>query len=444
MLAKLLSSQLRRNAASGILAASCNAAAAFISYPVYVNYLGLEVYGIWVVLGAIMQCALLGDLGISQATTKLVSEEQGRGNRDAVQAIITASMYLLGIVGATLVGLTWQTTDTLAFLFGLTAEHAEIACKYIPLVSAVTVYVILGRICCSALSGIGRMDLANYVQTFGRCLAVATSWVLLAGGWGLASLLFGVIVNCVVVHLSSILLFRKKFGRGMLLLQLPQRHFLKRILRFGGGVTGASLFTLALNPFNKLILCRFSGVASVPIYEIAFNGAKQIKTLTEASLRAIVPEVSRLAANGLSDNSQEISRLNKRALRMVVCFSLPGYAIALLIIEPLVTFWVGSSLATPLAPVMSVMLLGSFISLLSVPSYYTLLGIGQVRTILVASVIKVATNALVCLTFLGTGMAVSPLSLSFAVLAAMSLTTFYLTTERWRCFETSSRKIARI
>ena len=444
MLAKILSSQLRRNVASGIVTAGCNAAITFIAYPVYIYYLGLEIYGTWLVLAAIMQFALLGDFGVSQATIKLVSEEHAKGNHVGVQRCISCSLFLLGIVGAVLLCLMFLASNTIVNIFGLPLDHSTIARTYLPWIGAVSVYIILSQVGCSALSGIGRMDLSNYLQSLGRCLGVATSSLLLVADFGIQSLLIGTITSCVFVHISSVVMLRRVYGHRLLRFESPRRQDIRKVLNFGGGVFSASLVTLALNPFNKLLLCRFCGVASVPIYDIAFNGAKQMKTLAEAALRALIPEVSRIAATRPDDLIQRVADLNRQTLKFLLLFSLPGYLLVLFMLKPLLVLWVGPELARPLSPVMSVMLIGSFVSLLSVPSYYMLLGVGRVHAILKASVLKVVTNFVICLVILALTETFSPLSLALSVLISMIVTTIYLILERWRFFHVSLDRLPQL
>ena len=441
MFNRILSSQLRRNVASGVVAAGCGSLVALASYPIYICYLGLEVYGIWVVLAAIMQFAMLGDFGISHSTTKLVAEEFSKDNLPGVQRYVTSSLLLLGLAGSLALSVLWIAGEKVIGFFDLSPQHAEIVRTYLPWANLVAVYTILGRICNAALSGLGRMDLANYIQTAGRILGVATSTLLLAIGLGVESLLIGSIVNCVFAHAASVLTFRRISRGGLVILEWPRLACFQRVASFGGGVFSASLVSLALNPFNKLLLCKFGGVASVPIYDIAFHSALQVKGLAEAALRALIPEVSRLATIGSQEASERVGQLNRRVLKIMLSLSLPIYFVVLVMIKPLITLWLGTTVAEPLWPVVAVMLLASLASLISVPSYYTLLGIGQVRSIFVASVVKVATNVTICMGIVMVGATVSPLSLAFAVLVALSVTSLYLVSEIWRRLNPAHREV---
>jgi len=56
------------------------------------------------------------------------------------------------------------------------------------------------------------------------------------------------------------------------------------------------VLSMLLSPLNKLILSRYAGVASVPVYEIALMGTMQIKGLVSAGHGALVPEISKVSA----------------------------------------------------------------------------------------------------------------------------------------------------
>jgi O-antigen/teichoic acid export membrane protein len=54
---------------------------------------------------------------------------------------------------------------------------------------------------------------------------------------------------------------------------------------------------MLFSPFNKLMLSRYAGVASLPVYEIAFTGSMYVRSFVEAALRALVPKISYLSVS---------------------------------------------------------------------------------------------------------------------------------------------------
>lgn len=432
---KLVASQLRRNMASGVVASLINAVAALVTYPIYTHFLGLEAYGIWLVLSTFMQLALLGDLGVSNALTKLVAEEQGRDNRSAIQHYITAATAILAISGTLILAAILLATPRIVELINLSAENAETVTRLLPYVGLFTIYALLCQVYYATLAGLGRMDLANYIRSIGRASGVVIAATLVAMGSGITAMFLGTAVTCVLTHVAFAWVLRRQENVRILPSRLPSTQHLKRILSFGGGVFSASVMHQALGPFNKFLLCRFGGVASVPIYEIAFGCSQQIRSLAEMALRAIMPEVSRISAES-GDPTNRIRHLERRALRYILILSGPCYLVAFLSLEPLLAVWLGEFLAKPLAPVLAVMLIGSFVNLMIVPSYYTLMGMGQIRSIFIASLVYMGTNVLVASIILMITKSITPMTLAWCVMLAFIATAMYLLYQKRRLLET--------
>jgi O-antigen/teichoic acid export membrane protein len=419
-----VASQLRRNVASGVVAALINAVAALVSYPIYAHFLGLETYGTWLVLSTLMQLALLGDLGVSHALTKLVAEAHGEHNRADVCRYISAALVVLAVSGTVILAVTLTAASWVLSFFDLSAENLSIVQRLLPYVGLLTVYALLCQVYCSALSGLGRMDAANYIHSVGRALGIILASLLVVAGAGMPALLIGAAATCVIQHAAFAWILGRQEGIGHGLGMRPGRRHIVRILGFGGGMLSATLMHQVLGPFNKLLLCKSCGVASVPIYEIAIGSAQQLRSLAEAGLRALMPEVSRIGNNSV-DAVCRIRRLNKRALKLILIFSSPCYFVVLVATKPLLELWIGEPLAVQLAPVLAVILLGNYVNLISVPAYYTLIGLGQVRTIFRASVIYVGTNAVIA-SLLFAGGYLTPTAVAWCVTMALIATSLNL------------------
>jgi O-antigen/teichoic acid export membrane protein len=392
MIQRLFSSQLRLNMVSGVAVTIINSLVLAVAYPLYLHFLGYEQYGIWLVLSTVLSFAQLGNLGIGHAVTKLVAEEYSRGDCRAVQQYIATALAILGVSGTVVLTLLLTFKTTIISLFNLSAENAGIVSWILPYIGALSIYVFLVQAVNAALAGLGRMDLANYIQTGGRVVAVGTSTVLLAGGRGMTGLLAGSVFSYLFVHLASWVAIRRTMRVSVLRIgNLDFRH-VRRLLSFGTGVMGGSLLALLLSPFNKVMLSRYAGVASIPVYEIGYQAAMQIRALLEAGFRALMPEVSRLDAAGTAAAQQRISRLFRRATGLTVLLGIPLFGVLGLFSTPLLRLWLGAQFVDSLPGVFRIMLLAAFLSLVGVPAYYTIIGLGRIRSYLVASVVGVAGN----------------------------------------------------
>jgi O-antigen/teichoic acid export membrane protein len=294
-----------------------------------------------------------------------------------------------------------------------------------------TVYAFLIQLLTATLSGLGRMDQANYRDSACRAISLGVAAVLLIFGYGIVSLLIGSAINYLLIHITSILLIRKIVSLHILKFNWDIERF-KKLVSFGGAVLGGSIISMLFSPFNKLVLSRYAGVATIPVYEIAFTSSMQVRALLESGLRALMPEISRIGANMTRYAKDKISQLNRRAMKLIFVFGVPVYIVLVIFAPMLLKLWLGERYVETLPGIFRIMLMGTFLSLLCVPAYYTLMGLGRVHHCFLSQVIQGIVNAgVVGLIMLLAGM-VSIRSVASAVVLAMGATSFYVIWQKRR------------
>ena len=416
--------------ASGVVVTVINAVTMMVAFPIYLHFLGYETYGVWLVLATVLSFAQLGNLGIGQAVMKLVAEEHGRGDTEGIQRYVTTALALLCLSGSlVLIAVLVFKTQIIA-AFKLSNENAETVSWLLPYIGILSIYVFIVQALNATLSGLGRMDLANYVQSFGRIAAVTVTAVLLYTGRGIESLLIGNTISYVFIHLISLICIWRIASIHLLRINNLDAQRGKRILPFGGAVFGGSVISMFLSPFNKLMLSRYAGVSTIPVYEIAFRASMQVRGLVEAGLKALMPEISRIGANMTRYAKDRISQINRRAMKLIFLFGVPMYCGIIILLTPLLKFWLRQGFVDELPVAFRIMLISTFLSLLSVPSYYTLLGLGMVRYTLMSHIILSCVSALIVATNVFICHSISVERISWAILTATAVTTLYLTRQK--------------
>jgi O-antigen/teichoic acid export membrane protein len=446
MIKRLFSSQLRVNMFSGVVATIASSVVLAIAYPVYLHFLGYEKYGVWLVLATVLTFAQLGNLGIGPAIIKLVAEEYGRGNIEGIQRYVITAMALLCVSGTVVLMVILALKTPIIAAFKLSDKDAETVSWLLPYIGVLSIYVFVVRVFEAALSGLGRMDLTNYIQSFGRVANVVVSSLLLYIGSGIKSMLIGSIISYLLIHIINLICIRRIAPIRFLQISGFDVYRCKRLLHFGGAVFGGSLIDMLFSPFNKLMLSRYVGVSAIPIYEIAYTGSMQIRALFETALRSMMPEVSRISANITMQAKNRISQLNSYAMKLIFLFGIPVY-VALFIFAPLLLkLWLGERCVETLPGVFRIMLVGAFLSLLGIPAFHTLMGVGHIRSCFLGFAIPCVINAFlvaVRVVFLGT------LSLQYvasSVVAGTTMSTFYLIwhlcrTRTWLPFDERGAKV---
>ena len=417
---------------SGVATSVINTGLIFLSYPLYLHFLGYEKLGVWLVLSTIISFVQMSNLGLGSAVTKLVAEEYGRGDIAAIQGYVATALATLMVTGIIALGALILFRTSIVGIFRLGDDNARTAIQLLPFMGILTLYVFLVQILSATLSGLGRMDQVNYRDSFCRVISLSVGVALLYRGFGLIGLLVASAVSNLFMHAASVVLIRRIISVPLVRIDRWDRQRFTKLLSFGGGVLGSSLISMFLSPFNKLMLSRYAGVSTVPIYEIAFTGSMQIRSLVEVALRALMPEISRIAAEKNEQSLKRVASIYRRSIRIIWSAGFPVYVLAFLLATPLLKVWLGGTFLESLPVVFRIMLIGSFLSLLCVPAYYTLMGFSGIKHCFLSSVAQAITNVSIVSLIVLTAGVLSIHSFAWSVMCAHGVTCAYVLLARWR------------
>ena len=427
MIKKLLSTQLRINMASGVVMTMGNAVIHLLSYPIYLHFLGYEKYGVWLVLATVLTFFQLGgNFGIETAVRKLVAEELGNNNAQGIRSYVAMASAILTLSGCLGLILILYFQAGIISLFNLTGENGMAAFVLLPYIGLLCIYLFITRVFSAALGGLGRMDLANFAFLSGQIAFFAISVSLLYRGWGIESFLVAHVVSCAINHLLCFIAIRRLVKLRLLRLINWDWFRCKKLLHFSSGIVSSSLLQILLVPFNKVMLSRYAGPASIVVYEIAWRGSVLIRSLVESGFRAFVPEISRIGAGLTQAALEKIVRLNRRALRIIAMWCIPLFGGFMIGADVLFRLLLRKDFVDELPFVFRIMLVGTFLSLLCVPAFYTLIGLGRIRHTVISHGIISFTNVVIVMIILMTGAKLSVSSIAWAMLVGMGIASFYV------------------
>lgn len=379
--------------ASGVVSSGVFMVIAAITYPLYLYFLGYETYGVWLILSITFSLSQMSSLGISPAVLKLVAEEYGRDDISAISIYTTTAIAACCAIGAVLlvVILTFK-TEVIGF-FRITGDNEALAIKLLPYMTVLSIYSLVVGVYNAALSGVGRMDLAVYCEMAGRVVMLTVASLFLYFGYGIWGPFYGMTFSLVAMH-AMLWWFIRRVAR------VPIRHSysdiglvqLKRLMTFGSGMAGSAFVNMLIGPFNKIILSRYAGVATVPVFEIAFSGALVARGFIEAIVRPVGPDVSRLSAVVNNENIAKIRHIYRKVMGLVTLTSLPYYGLLIIFAAPLLQIWLGGRYTEDITTAFQICAVGFCISAIGLPAYYSLMGLGNSRAIFVGQIIQSVVN----------------------------------------------------
>jgi len=411
---------------SGVLTMVLRMGILLLTYPIYLSFLGNERYGIWIVLATVIGFSHLGELGIGEALTKFVAEECGRHNIAEASRYVMSSQVLLCASGLILFAIVVVLREQIVNLFGLSGDSRTVALGVLPYIGALSIYVFVVHMATATLSGLGRMDLANYIELLGRIIALGLSVFMLWMNWGIMALVASNAISYVFIHVASVLLAWRIAGLAPFPKAGVSITACRRLIRYGTGVLGITVLSMLSDPLNKIMVTRYVGLSSVVLYEIATKTGGQIKALFNPALRALMPEVSRLGAAQTGDGLIRIRKVNRRVAKLLLLGAGSIYVVLLLFARPILRLWLRQAFQEALPTTFRIVLTASFVSLLGGIAYHTVMGLGRVRLGLFAHILKAGVNVAVVVLALFLWRPLTVPVIASASLAASVTATLYL------------------
>lgn len=400
--------------------------ALMVAYPIYLHFLGFEKYGLWLVLTTVLNLARLGHLGFDQAVMKLVAEAHGCSDTKSIQKYVTTSLALLFLSGTVALIVILIFKNQIIGAFNLNDENAKTISLLLPYVGILSIYIFIVEALNATLSGLGRMDLANYGRSVGRILAVIVAAILLYSGRGIESLLIGNTLCFLFIHIASLICIRRVANVRFLRVNNFDLESCKRILCFVGGIFGSSVLTILRHPFNKLMLSRYVGVSTLPVYEIVFRAAFRVKSLLERGFVALLPQISRLSGLSTGYAIQRIRTVTTKTMKLIFLLAFPMYITLFIAAELLFKLWLRDKYVDTIPLAFRILLVASFLSLIASPSFYAIMGMGKIRHIFVANTIVVLGNLFGVFAFFFITGTVSVNAICFVLVPSYLLASLYI------------------
>ena len=315
----------------------------FVLTPFILSQLGDATYGLWALVGSVVAYGYLLDFGITGAVTKYVAEYRTKGDGERASNIIATALWANAGVGSLVVLASVLLAPIFTKLFAILPADQNTA-FWLFLLAGIAVGITLPCATTTAvLRGLQRFDLINLVGvTATITTAAATALVLLLGAGVIGLAYIGIAVP--------------------LLMQIPSIWFIYRIapeLRYGSFAVSrshmrtlitysSSLFLMNLGGYlesrsDEIVIGGFLPVSTVTPYNLARRLSALPQTFTEQFLTLLLPMASEIDAK--ADKAQ-LRSLYIVSTRVTLAIFLSMSAILVILIESLLTAWVGPEYAS--------------------------------------------------------------------------------------------------
>ena len=304
--------------------------------PTMIRGLGVEGYGLYILLNSAASYLPALSLGAGSATVKYLSEHEGAGEGRAMRDILRVGMLMHFATAALGGAMLWALAPRLAATF-LRASGAQSADVILVLHAATLGGVFLS---CSlwaqaALQGLRRFDLQNF-------LAVTQGVLMPLGALSLMAYAHGVVaiswwyaaLNAVFFLIGATLVLRQVAA-------LPAdgpRANIRSFLLFGLSLCPGPLAWIVSSQVDKLFVLRVQQLTSLTLYAVPMSALQRLQVLPASVAAVLLPTLS---AASRDESGETLRRIYSRVVRIMLTLLWPAYALLFAFMPQLLSLWLG-------------------------------------------------------------------------------------------------------
>jgi O-antigen/teichoic acid export membrane protein len=298
--------QVARNALAGIASRFGMMAVAFALTPYVVHHLGLRLFGLWSLTGAVAGYLGLLDFGLAGVFVKFITEYVESERRDLVRQVVTVGALFYALFGALLAVPVVLLAPSVAKSLGLPASETHTAIWVFEALTLLLVLTLIAGIPGTVVIGMQRMEVASRNVVAAYLVQAAVTVLLLRAGWGIAALVAAGYVQFAATGLLHYRSARAIFGPIWHNPLKIEWTVTRRLFSFGGWSQLNQVLTIVSLDIGRFIAAAVVGIVSVGYYELGSRLAFTSRSIPGYFLDAIMPAA---AAADTREESGALSRM---------------------------------------------------------------------------------------------------------------------------------------
>lgn len=353
---------LLKGSITGVIQVVINSFLIVLTIPVAIRQLGVEVYGVFILLSIVGYFGVVANLGLNASLIKHLAE-QGK-TRESDNDILVAFILMLSLLGL-LVLIAFLLSrfllqSVLQIPIGL-IDQTTITCFRYLVIS--NVFLLLGQISTAILDSLSLVHWSNGFQILN---SVANRGIVL-----LILILFprleligaGILITTSIWWSLLTYVALKKWGAlSFTGLRMNLKRIAMKHIRYGGKVYASSILGLIFEPLNKLLIARFVNLDSVVFFDIGIKVKSLFLSILERLLYPVLPLLATLRDDG------QVKGIIEDLERLLFPFIVLCVVTITFIAKPVTTVWIGKDIQ-PITEAIIFITAGYLIALVFLPLY---------------------------------------------------------------------------
>jgi O-antigen/teichoic acid export membrane protein len=379
---------LKRNLVANFLGQTWVVAMGFAFVPLYIDYLGMESYGLIGVFSVMTAWLALLDLGMTPTLSREMARYTGGAHSaESIKDVLRTIEFVSMSIAATIAAAAFFFSDWFATeWFRVEQLPTHVVADAFTLMGCVAALRFVESIYRSCIVGLQRQVLFNVIQGTASTVRALGAVAVLA--WG-PSTIEAFFAWQAIVSLATLLVLKWTTYKSLPDARAGKFSLLaiRNIRQFATGMVGVTFLALLLTQVDKVLLSKLLSLSDFGYYSLAASVAGAYATLITPIVQTFSPRLNQHHAAG--DIAALIGTFHTGAQLMTVVIGSTG-AVLICFSDIFLRLWTSDPVLTNVtAPLLSLLVAGNLLNGLVWIPYQTQLAYGWLRPTIFINFISV-------------------------------------------------------
>jgi len=347
-----------------------------VAAPFLVHKLGLQQYGIWMLVSAILGSMGILSTGFGDATVKYVSAYRGQNNPYGVRRTIRATLTVNTVLGGLFGLCVWfSATFCVDHVFKIEPALHTASVQAIQISAIILLIRSVESVFVSTLRAYERYGPPVKLNVFLRAIVVVSAVVIAAMGRGVVAIMLATLFWSAIIVVLQAVAARRVVGPFNPFPSLAKEP-LAEVFSFGCFSWLQSLAGVMFTYADRFLVAAMLGTGPVAIYVLCVQATQPIHGLGAAAFNFVFPHISSRHEAGEMHGPKRVFRLallSSLGLSLVLALPLIVFG------RPLLRLWMGTDFANQAHAVLALLAIAYLLLAINIVPHNTLLAFGRVR-----------------------------------------------------------------
>jgi O-antigen/teichoic acid export membrane protein len=374
-----------RNSIVNTLRYIINYSIIFVLTPIIINGIGDAQYGLWALIFSLIGYAGLLDLGVQQATIKLVSEYKGKNDLEKLNEIISSTVFYFFYIGLFVTLICWFVLPHMMHHFVDDNKLLSMTGMLLFIVGVDVVFVFLGNVFTGISLGLHQYHLKGIIDVCcGLSRLVATIYVL-NNGYGLIGLAWIALVLDFVATVFLYLVCIYSNPQISVSFRHVKRSAFKEIFSFGGKVFMASTAMRINSHTTVVLIAYYLSTTMTAYYNVVSRLVGSVQEVLWSLTASLFPVFSELSSSG---DKRVVWKYYAQYTRYFLLLTAPAALGLFYFGTPFISLWISEDYAGNTRVVMMLLSIGALVAGFQPLAARVMIGGGNVSFYTKVTVIK--------------------------------------------------------